>query len=808
VAWAEQAAGLPRSGWAPLTSFVGRSQDVAELTRLLGDYRLVTVTGSGGVGKTRLALEASRQLAGQFPDGLWFVDLGAISDEARVPAAVATVLGVPQDPGQPALAALAASLTARRLLLILDNCEHVLPAVAQVCRTVLTSADDVRILATSREQVGVSEEAPYRLQPLPVPDAGTLGAVGLSDAAVLFTERARQANPRFALDAESAALVARLVARLDGMPLAIELAAAWVEALGLAGLADRIDDALRLLVGKDRLAAARHRSLAAVADWSYHLLAEPEQRVFRQLAVFPGPFTLEAAELVAGADAGPVVLRLVDCSLLAPPRPGTDQRTRYTMLQTLRAYGLARLREAGEEQRALARLAAFAWSVAGQAGPGVEGSTSQELEALRWLDGEDATLSRALDWTLEHDPALALRLAAALAPWLRRRGRLARAGEVLRIALARCGPDDQDRAKAELWLGFVLSSAMDMTEALDCFTSVIARDRGEAATAEVVQALVGRAVIRLNQGEDPALVDDAARALALSREAGDRADELQALTGLCLTAYYAGEGPAVRAWAEQAEELLGTDLPAGDARWSHYILATVLTETGELDAARRLCTAGLALSRQAADQVHLASLLTILATLDRLAGQLAAARAELSETIAIATRNGDGVSLTNLVRECGYQCAAAGRWADAVTLWAARAADRRRRGLEDEPAHDRRRAEFLPRIEQALSPEQVRAAEERGAAMPLSAAVELASLIASDSLITSGSQEEAPGLLLSPREQELVTLVAQGHTNAEIAARLFISVRTVASHLDRIRDKTGYRRRADLTRLAIEHHLV
>jgi predicted ATPase len=445
----EQATSHTTGIWTPLTSFVGRSDDVAELTRLLEDSRLVTVTGPGGVGKTRLATELARQVQDRFPDGAWLVELGAAADAAQVTAEVMWVLGVQQDPGRPPLEVLAEVLAPRRLLLILDNCEHVLPAAAELCAVLLRRADEVRVLATSREQLGLGSEAWYRLSPLQLPGSGEPEAVRQSAAAELFAERARRGDPGFSLSPENAPLVARVVSRLDGMPLAIELAAARVEALGLAGLADRIDDALRLLAGKDLLAAERHRSLTAVADWSYRLLAEPEQLVFRRLAVFPGPFTLAAAEAVAGPEAGPIAARLVDCSLLVPLRTGADRRTRYTMLQTLRAYALTRLREAGEEQEATAALAAFASSVAAQAAAELEVSHT-ELGALRWLDAEDATLSRALGWALEHDPDGAMRLATALAPWLRQRGRLVEARTRLSAAVARSSPSAETWAKAQV----------------------------------------------------------------------------------------------------------------------------------------------------------------------------------------------------------------------------------------------------------------------------------------------------------------------------------------------------------------------
>jgi predicted ATPase/DNA-binding CsgD family transcriptional regulator len=784
---------------------VGRANEAAELTKLLEDNRLVTVTGPGGVGKTRLATELARRIQDRFPDGVWFIELGAVTEPAQVPAEVMSALGVRQDPGRPPLEVLAEVLAPRRLLLVLDNCEHVLPTAAELCGVLLASADEVRVLATSREQLGLGSEAWFRLSPLGLPASGEPAAVRESAAASLFAERASRADPGFSLSPENAPLVGRVVSRLDGMPLAIELAAARVEALGLAGLADRIDDALRLLTGKNPLAAARHRSLAAVADWSYQLLAEPEQRVFRRLAVFPGPFTLEAAEAVGGPDAGPIVLRLVDCSLLVPPRSSADQRTRYTMLQTLRAYALTRLREAGEEAQATAALAGFASSVAERAAAELE-SSQTELGALRWLDAEDATLSRALGWALEHDPDGAIRLAIALVAWLRQRGRLAEARAGLSAAVARSSPDWETWAKAHLWLGYLSSDSHDSGDGADHRTASIAAYQDRKPSRMLVAALADRAISRLNLRDIPGAVDDARRALAVARELGDQESELRALAALSATAYYAGDAAEALDWTRRAQELLPLDLPGDVTRWCHDIVALVLNELGELDAARSVCASGLARSRQVDDLANLVPLLGVMADIERQAGNPAAAGAHLGDAIGVASRIGHSLCLASLTEQCGYLCAATGRWADAVTLWAAHDANQKRRGRPTGPVNESLRARYMPRIEQALEPGQLREAEERGARMPFPAAVELAIMVAT--AVQEEPREPAPGKLLSPRERELVTLVAQGRTNAEIAAQLFISIRTVTSHLDRIRDKTGYRRRADLTRLALEESLV
>jgi len=258
---------------AALTSFVGRDDELVEVAELLAGHRLVTVTGPGGMGKTRLAGEVARLVAGRFADGAWLVELAAVPDPGQVAAAVAARLGVPVVAGVPVTEALAAVLGRQQLLLVLDNCEHVLGAVAELCAAVLPAADDVRVLVTSREPVGLAGELRFRLRPL---SPGVPNGPALPAAVQLFAERARQVDPGFVLDSASAPAAARLVQRLDGLPLAIELAAARVEALGLSQLLDRLEGSLQLLTSADRTAPARHRSLAATVEWSYRLLGPDE----------------------------------------------------------------------------------------------------------------------------------------------------------------------------------------------------------------------------------------------------------------------------------------------------------------------------------------------------------------------------------------------------------------------------------------------------------------------------------------------------------------------------------------------------
>jgi predicted ATPase len=475
------------------TSFIGRAGPVREVAVLLERYRLVTVTGPGGSGKTRLASQVARQVTGRFEDGVWLVELAPLHDPEQVPAVVAAALGVREQPGVPAAVTLARVLARQQLLLVLDNCEHVISTAAGLCAELVAACDDLRVLATSREALQVAGEARYRLGPLAVPDPGDLADLAGAEAVVLFVDRARQADAHFVLDGRTGPQVARLVARLDGMPLAIELAAARVEALGVGQLLDRLGDRFALLEGGDRLAPSRQRSLAATVEWSYQLLDEQERRAFRAVSVFPGPFTLEGAEAVAGTGAGLAVLRLVDCSLLVPPRAGVDGRPRYVMLETLRAYG-ARLRaEAGEQDAAAAALAGYALWAVEEAAEGSQTRTG-EAAAARWVDAEDPTMRQVLAWALDHDPAIGLRLAVALAPWWLLRGRLAGQYPLLCEIAGRAEAGSQGWCAAQMWLGRAALSAAELAGALGHFTAVIDAAGDQGPSRVLADALAGRSV--------------------------------------------------------------------------------------------------------------------------------------------------------------------------------------------------------------------------------------------------------------------------------------------------------------------------
>jgi predicted ATPase/DNA-binding CsgD family transcriptional regulator len=784
---------------AALTSFIGRDEPLREVAGLLQGHRLVTVTGPGGSGKTRLAGEVARRAAGRFADGAWLVELALAQDPAQVAGVVATALGVREQSGIPAAEMVARVLARQQLLLVLDNCEHVIGGAARLCAELLAACDDVRVLATSREPLRTAGEARYRLWPLTLPGSGGTGGGG-SEAVTLFADRARRVDPRFALDEQAAAAVARLVTRLDGMPLAIELAAARVESLGLAQLLDRIDDRFELLEGGDRMAPSRQRSLAATVEWSYQLLDESGQRVFRALSVFPGPFTLEAAEAVAGQDAAAAVLWLVDCSLLVPPQNGPDGRARYGMLETLRAYGARLLAAAGERDAADAALASWALEVAIQAEPELWSGTA-EVGSVRWLDAEDAVMRQVLAWAMRQDVEVALRLAEALEFYWFLRGLRPRLYPQL-AELARYATPGSDRHRVWQQAGWAALWASDPAEALELFTTLRDAVADRPPCRALADALVGRSASLRALGRVSQALEEGRRCLTVVREVGFPLVEVVTLAHLAMAAAAAGDVDEAVLLARQMDHFTGR-VPPSIARSCSGVLAEILIEAGDFAGAERICAAVVAACRSVGDLFNLLSLLSQMTMLDLRAGRTGDAAAHLRESLQLALRAGSWDE--SYLDSCGHLCAATGRHAEAVTAWAARAA------LvsvgDDWPGDARHRQEPLRAARQALGPERVRAAEERGAAMSWAAAAEYTMMLTEDPGPVPAPA--APGLgALSVRERQLVTLVAQGRTNAQMAAELFISVRTVGSHLDRIRDKTGCRRRADLTRLALTAGLV
>jgi DNA-binding CsgD family transcriptional regulator len=441
--------------------------------------------------------------------------------------------------------------------------------------------------------------------------------------------------------------------------------------------------------------------------------------------------------------------------------------------------------------------------VAEEAAGGLQ-TTIGEAAAARRLDAEDAAVRQVLTWATGHDAAAALRLAVALAPWWSLRGRAVSQYPLLRDAAGRAAPGGEQWCTAQFWLGDMAFDSADLAGALGHFTAVIDAMRDRRPYRSVVYCLVGRSVALLNLGRVSEAAQDAHRSLSLARELGYPAGEVSALAMLGFAAVDAGDLDGAVQLARQARQIPG-DIPGWIARMRSDCVTVALTEAGDLAAARRACMEGLGVARVAGAQGALVESLTRMAMLDLRAGRTQDATAQLREALQIAVRADMPPYVDNALECCGYLCAATGRHLEAVTAWAAADAFFRRQGFAGAPAEVRRQQEQLRKARQALGPDRARAAEERGAAMSRATAAEYALMLTAPDPPAAGAL--SPGAL-SARERELVTLVAQGCTDAQIAAQLFISIRTVRSHLDRIRDKTGCRRRADLTRLALSIGLL
>jgi predicted ATPase/class 3 adenylate cyclase len=409
---------LPR----PLTSFVGREREIADVKRQLGKARLLTLTGPGGTGKTRLSVQIATDLLADFPDGVWLVELAAIADPALASQALAMILGVREEAGRPLLATLADHLRSRRALLLFDNCEHLIDACARLADDILRACSEVRIVASSREPLGLTGEVVYRVPPLSLPDPRTRPTIERLEeyeAIRLFVDRATAVKPDFALTDETVGPVAQISRRLDGIPLAIELAAARVRTLSVRQIAENLDERFRLLTGGSRAALPRHQTLRGLIDWSYGLLTDTERALFRRLSAFVGGWTLEAVCAV-GAGGGvdrhdiiDLVGRLVDKSLVLMDDQGSEGR--YRLLETIRQYALEKLAETGDGDTVRARHREFYLDFAETAAQRLHGP--EQVVWLARLEADHDNLRAALRWSLERGEAeLGLRLGSAL--WL------------------------------------------------------------------------------------------------------------------------------------------------------------------------------------------------------------------------------------------------------------------------------------------------------------------------------------------------------------------------------------------------------
>jgi predicted ATPase/class 3 adenylate cyclase/DNA-binding CsgD family transcriptional regulator len=890
-----------------LSSFIGRDAELTRIRELLAANRLVTLTGAGGVGKTRLAVQIAAQMAGEFADGAWYTDLAPLTDPQVVPIAVARALELPDQPGRSTMDTLARFVADRRMLVVLDNCEHLLDASAALVVALLGAGAKLTLLATSREPIGVAGEVSWRVPSLPLAD----------EAIELFTDRARHARHDFAITDDNAAAVTEICRRLDGVPLAIELAAARVRALSLAEIVDSLHDRFRLLTGGARTAVRRQQTLRASVDWSHALLTQSEQVLFRRLAVFLGGFDLDAAQFVCG---GIDVERyqvldqlslLVDKSLVvADDRAG---RTRYRLLETVRQYALERLGESGEADAVRSRhrdhYTALAAAVDAPAGSDYEQRVEQ-------AETEIDNLRAAFGWNCENsDIEPALTLASSLQPLWMARGRmregLAWFGDVLTDEVAHAEVAAAIRARAladQAVLAMVLGVAHSVDRAQHALT--LARDLADPALLTRALTACGFTAAYNAELAGPYF----AEAIELARELDDKWRLSQILTWQASAAIAAGDPIAARAAAEEGRDLANAlgdgsnsrhcrmclgmaqlsqgDLAsavaqfravAAEAQAGHDALhaaanlahqGIALAWHGEPDAARDAAEASLesgselggvaaSLGYLALAQAALAAgdvakapgaaaagwehgsvlpgfaahMRPLIALAALASGDVNAARRWADDAVAtaqgwalvvgalstrarVATVQGESeqaerdahdalasvpegfmfLSIPDILECLATLAGDVGRHREAVRLFGATAAIRQRMGAVRFKVWDAGYQASVAALRDAVGNKDFDVAWAEGAALSTKEAIAYAQ--------RGRGQRKRPAsgwAALTPAERDVVRLVSEGLGNNDIATRLFVSPRTVQSHLTHVYTKLGLSSRVQVAQEAARH---
>ena len=668
------------------TPLVGRQREIGEVTELLrqADVRMVTLIGTGGTGKTRLAAQTAAELLDDFADGVFFVGLATLADPNLVVPTIAQTLGVHESSSFPVADALREYVTERELLLVLDNFEHLLDGAAAIGELV-GGARRLKVLATSRGPLHLAAERVYPVPPLETPD-GHVDVERLIrvDSVALFVSRARAVRPEFTLTAENAPAVAAICKTVDGLPLALELAAARVAFLPPAALLERLDDRLKLLTGGPRDAPERHQALRAAIDWSYDLLEPAERALLARFSSFAGGCTLEAAEAVLGPDAVEGLASLIDKSLVR--LEGTDENPRFRMLRTIREYAQDRLREAGDERIVRGRHLEYYLGLAEKA-CAERFSRPHEARAELWPEVDN--LRAAADWAAAGEAKRELELVGALAWFFISETTISEAEERLSAALARTGARSLARARAQFFAGLAAGS------------------RGRPAEAK------------------PFLEE----ALATYRELGDATDVSLALEGLGLTYVQNGEHQLAE---EQLEESLELRQSVGDlllVRRSLAAICQALVSRGDVDRAEPLAEDLYRRASETSDRFAEQSALHYLADCPLIRGDFATAEQRYARAATVAWAHGNRTQCANEMHGVAMAVSGRGGYERALRIAAAASAEwervRERRGAALAlPFWARLQEEHIGGARDALGPEAAAAAEAEGRALPFERAVE------------------------------------------------------------------------------------
>ena len=641
------------------TSFVGRDQELSECKKLLGERRVLTLTGVGGIGKTRLALKLARSLLKTYPEGVWFVDFAPLSDSALVVQTVATALGVREKPGSSLLETLERHVADKRILIVLDNCEHLIAVCAEVVERFLAAGPNLRLIVTSREGLGISGEQSLVVRSLSLPSSGTtseLNAIKTAEAGRLFVDRARLVQSAFEIDSSNAPMIAEICRRLEGIPLAIELAAARVRVLSPEQIRARLDDRFRLLTGGSKTALPRHQTLHATIQWSYDQLKPDEQETFRLLSVFAGGWTLDAATQVlkGGIDtfeALDALSRLVDKSLVLMERDGKAE-PRYRMLETVRQYALERLNESGEGEAVRTRHLRFFVSLAKEAEPQLSGA--EQVKWLSRLEQEHENLRAALRWSLSGTGKIeaGAQLTCAVFQFWQVRGYWFEGRSWLMEMLKRGELEDQMRGQLLTWAAFIARRQGNYAEAVaqDEEALLILREIGDKqGTADALNNL---GIAARFQGDYALAQVRYEESLAIKREIGDKRGIGSSLLNLGVVASHHGDYALAQARYEEALRISREIEDKSMISITLSNLGLVASHQGEYSQAQARYEESLRIKHEIGDKVGIAVSLEGLGLVALRQKEYALARARCEEALVINRESGNkagiAFSLCNL----------------------------------------------------------------------------------------------------------------------------------------------------------------
>jgi len=771
-------ASVPHNLPLQLTSFIGREHEIGQVKLALSNSRLVTLTGPGGVGKTRLALEVATQLLDDYADGIWLVELADLADPRLVAQAIGGVFGLREEGGRSMAERLQDYLGARELLLVLDNCEHLLVGCAPLASALLRTCPGVGILATSREALNIPGETGRLVPSLSAPDAEAHRPMNTAelakyDAVRLFVERATSIQPAFELTTANASAVAQVCRRLDGIPLAIELAAARVKVLSVHDIAERLDDVFRLLTRGGRDLVPRHQTLRSLIDWSYELLSDSERALLRRLSVFAGGWTLKSAEAVCAtqdeiraASVLDLLSQLVDKSLVVVEHDASA--TRYHLLETLRQYGAEKLRTAAEEAASRDRHLVYFLALAEAADPALYGA-----ELGSWLDRlemEIGNLRAALQWS-RRDPSrydAGLRISGSLWRFWYSRGHLNESWAILCELLELAAANGADPPAS---LKVARARALNAAGRLGTF-------RGDLTQARV-------------------FLDES---LLLHRELRAGHGTAVALRNLGIWAVSAGELNTARSYLEEALQLIRTVSGRNLAYTVMLHLGWVAYLQGQYVEADAVWTDGLAVARQRGDPWTTANLLTGLGNIALWRRDLPRARACLRESLMLQADLGVGGRESESLEGWAFLEIAEGRPERAMRLAGAAAGLRKtyETALPDlfKQSVDAR----LEPVWRSLGKSAAKAAWAAGQGMNLKEAVAYA--------LHGVEPRTRTEVGLTQRELDVAVLLSRGFTNQQIADQIVVSPATAKRHVENILEKLGLVSRAQIAAWAAQRGLV